>query len=176
MPILARMLTVFTDGSCVPTGTDGRDGAALSGGHGGWAWWLSEEMHAVGHLEGATALRAEVTAVIEALHHPVLCTDEPLTVATDCHEVVQVMRRAALVGFSRWPWLPLSRDPHVDLEYWDELADLVLARPGPVEWVKVKGHAGVDGNVQADRLARMAAQALAFHLNPSVEDVVALTD
>lgn len=154
------MLTIFTDGSCVYPDPGAID-APVNLGHGGWAWWVDDTLHHSGSTEVTTSLRMEIQAVIDALDHHDVPTDEPVTIATDSEAVIKVMHHAAASGYTRWERLPRSIDWEGDLDYWDTLADVLTERTAPTEWVKVKAHSGTPGNTHADRLARAQARVLA---------------
>ncbi len=138
-------LTVHADGAC--EGNPGR---------GGWAAIFThddrEVMRASGYDPDTTNNRMELTAAIEALKLVANAPSLPLTLISDSEYVVK--------GINEWMaawkprgWRTAAKKPVMNVEMWQALDALLVARTvAPVaKWVK--GHNGDRWNEEADRLA-----------------------
>ncbi|EJU05260.1 hypothetical protein DACRYDRAFT_19826 [Dacryopinax primogenitus] len=135
---------VYTDGAC-----SGNGRAGATGGIG--VYWGPGMKNISERLPGAqTNNRAELIALVRALE-----TDPdpaaPLILKTDSSYSIQCMR----------DWLPkwrkngfqTSKGPVKNKELLLYLSYLMEERPGHIRLQHVRGHAGVEGNEIADRLA-----------------------
>jgi ribonuclease HI len=152
--------TAFCDGACVDNGL-----SQAAGGYG--VYWgannidnVSERLSDTHHL--ATNNRAELAAVIAALkqahtkHMPELqiCTDSKYVIdGINCH--LPSWRESG----------ELDKRPNKDL--WETLEP--LTSDITLKWQHVKGHSGIHGNDEADRLANEGARKTASP-SPSVTD------
>ena len=134
------------------------DGACRGNpGPGGWGAFIAQggtERDLFGGEANTTNNRMELTAVIEALK------------ALDSPSVVKVMTDSQYVqkGISEWirgwkarGWLTADRKPVKNADLWRALESAAAAHQ--VQWIWVKGHAGVPGNERADRLANRGIDA-----------------
>lgn len=145
----ASSVVVYTDGGYLPHNPASRYG------HGGWAWWVSPDMHACGpYLNAESSDHVERLAVERAL---TAFADDPrhLLVVCDNLAVVTRVRRA------------LSSDAARSDGGWETLGVLVCERGRErLSVLHTHGHGrGVAehrrGNAEADRLATKARKAAA---------------
>lgn len=136
---------IFTDGACKGNPGVGGWGALLrTGGR-------TREM--LGGAAHTTNNRMELTAVIEAL--AALRRPCQVQLHTDSQYVQQGMN-SWLANWKRRGWLTADKKPVKNADLWQRLDD--LASRHRIEWIWVRGHAGHDGNEQADRLANRGVE------------------
>lgn len=125
-------LKIYTDGSCSPSSRDG-----------GWAFCIPELNIRVCHKEKDTTVnRMELMAVIKALE---FITDADLNIAT--YEIYS--DSMYVIGGLTMNW---SKEMNSDL--WDELEFYInLTADRNVHFIHIKGHSGLPGNEEADKLA-----------------------
>ena len=144
---MSAIVEVYTDGAC-----KGNPGA------GGWGALLrydGETREIYGGELQTTNNRMELTGVIRALE--ALKRPSHVRVHTDSQYVQ--------LGISRWihdwkrrGWRTADKKPVKNEDLWRELDE--LAGRHAIEWVWVKGHAGLDGNERADELANLGVKAV----------------
>ncbi len=146
-------VTIYTDGAC-----------SGNPGPGGWAAVLVAPSGKEKELSGAEAQttnnRMELTAAAEALE----ALTEPCAVRihSDSAYLVNAFRDRWLDGWQRRGWTKADKSPVLNRDLWERL--LAQDARHHVEWIKVKGHAGVPMNERVDGLAvaamrqRMAAR------------------
>ncbi len=129
------------------------DGACSGNpGPGGWAALLRMGAHER-ELSGGEALttnnRMELTGVIEGL----LALTRPcrVQVHVDSSYVKNAFTHGWLARWQQTGWRGRDKQPVKNQELWERL--LAEAGRHQLEWVKVKGHAGVELNERVDRLA-----------------------
>lgn len=139
------MITFYTDGGC-----------SGNPGPGGWAYAVSEDGKLVETRSGGEAAttnnRMELTAVIMALRYALEKGEKEVTVLTDS----QYVKNGITVWIHSWKkngWRTAGRQPVKNVEYWLELESLNSSLS--VTWSWVKGHAGIEGNEECDRLVRL---------------------
>ncbi len=139
------MITFYTDGGC-----------SGNPGPGGWAYAVSEDGKLVETRSGGEAAttnnRMELTAVIMALRYALEKGEKEVTVLTDS----QYVKNGITVWIHSWKkngWRTAGRQPVKNVEYWLELDSLNSSLS--VTWSWVKGHAGIEGNEECDRLVRL---------------------
>ncbi len=139
------MITFYTDGGC-----------SGNPGPGGWAYAVSQEGKLVETRSGGdgetTNNRMELTAVIMALRYALEKGEKEVTVLTDS----QYVKNGITQWIHTWKkngWRTSGRSPVKNVEYWLELDSLNNALS--VTWSWVKGHAGIEGNEECDRLVRL---------------------
>ena len=132
----SRTITVSTDGSVFSSGKrSGRDK-----GPGGWAYVVHDTNQTVsGGCADVTNNQMELLAVLQALRQ--LPQENSIKIPTDSRYVEQTFNKAMVVKSN--------------LDMWKELRELASKRPIKITWVK--GHAGDEQNVLADKLAKEAA-------------------
>ena len=138
-----KKIEIFSDGACRGNPGPGGWGALLR--------YEAREKRLYGSEPHTTNNRMELKATIEALR----ALREPcdVTVWTDSQYVKKGMTEW-LVGWKAKGWKTAAKEPVKNADLWQEL-DAEAARHR-VDWQWVKGHAGHEGNEEADRLANQA--------------------
>ncbi len=142
-----NVVTIYTDGAC-----------RGNPGPGGWGVLLqyrSAEKKLYGGVAETTNNRMELSAAIQGL----TC----LTAA--CQVKMYTDSKYVLQGITEWlpnwkkrGWKTASREPVKNDDLWRQL-DAVCAKHA-IEWIWVKGHAGIAGNEIADQLANQGIDEL----------------
>ncbi len=129
---------VFTDGAC-----------SGNPGPGGWAWATAPDgaRRGSGGEANSTNQRMEIMAVLEALRS----LDGHLTIVSDSTYVVNCFRDKWWVRWKANGWRNAARKPVANVDLWQPLIDLVVAREPRFRWVK--GHSGDAMNDLVDALA-----------------------
>ena len=112
-----------------------------------------------------TYQRMELLAAVEALEF----LTEPCEVSlyTNSAYMLNCFAQKWYVGWESSGWVNSKKEPVANPDLWQRL--LVQYRRHKVEWVKVKGHAGVEDNERADQLARDAVpKAVTFQLEGGI--------
>ena len=131
------MIQLWSDGSCIGNPGPGGYAAILIDG--------SSQNEVVGSRRATTNNRMELLAIIEGLR--AADPRKPVTVFSDS--------TYALLGER----ITRTRRPNsVNSDLWLELIAVTSKRTAPITWTKVKAHAGIWNNEQADLLAKEAAQ------------------
>ena len=137
----------YTDGAC-----------SGNPGPGGWGVYLIAENNVgevvkedslYGKNQETTNQIMELTAAIRALES-LKRKDVDITIFTDSKYVVDGITKW-IFGWLKNNWSTASKKPVANRLLWEELYG--LTKNQKVEWVWVKGHAGVLGNEKADSLA-----------------------
>ena len=136
-------LEVFTDGAC-----------AGNPGPGGWAWATAPDgaLRGSGGEARSTNQRMEIMAVLEALRS----LDGQLTIVSDSTYVVNCFRDRWWERWMRNGWKNAKKAPVANVDLWQPLIELVLARSPRFQWVK--GHSGDPMNDLVDALAVAASK------------------
>ena len=134
---------VYTDGAC-----------SGNPGPGGWGVVIRRGEH-LEELSGGenptTNNRMEMLAAIHGLEH--LPPDAPVKLHTASTYVKNGITQW-IHNWRRKNWRTSSGSPVKNVALWQRLD--TAAKAHNVEWVWVKGHAGIPDNERADELARMA--------------------
>ena len=137
----------YTDGAC-----------SGNPGPGGWGVYLVAENNEgeivkeevlYGKNKQTTNQIMELTAAIQALES-LKRKNVEITIFTDSKYVVGGIT-TWIFGWLKNNWSTASKKPVANRKLWEEL--LNLTKNQNVEWVWVKGHAGILGNEKADSLA-----------------------
>lgn len=136
----ARRFELYADGACRGNPGPGGWGALVLGPEG--------ERELFGGERETTNNRMELRAVIEGLQ--ALPAGSAVRVLTDS-QYVQKGISEWIHGWKKRGWLTADRKPVKNADLWRALE--AAAAGHQVEWTWVKGHAGVEGNERADRLA-----------------------
>ena len=138
-----KEVTIYTDGACSGNPGPGGWGAVLLYGS------PPVEREMSGHETETTNNRMELTAAVEALE----ALKEPCRVRlhSDSAYLVNAFRDRWVDGWQRRGWKKADKKPVLNRDLWERL----VAQDGrhEIEWIKVKGHAGVELNERVDRLA-----------------------
>ncbi|MDD5328702.1 MAG: ribonuclease HI [Sulfuricella sp.] len=142
-----QLVEIFTDGAC-----KGNPGV---GGWGALLRYAGHQKEIFGGEKLTTNNRMELTAVIRALES--LSRPCKIRLHTDSTYVQK--------GISEWihgwklrGWRTADKKPVKNEDLWRRLDELAAGHE--IEWRWIKGHAGHDGNEQADRLANRGVEEL----------------
>ncbi len=147
-----KLVTIYTAGSC-----------SGNPGPGGWGALLvyGQPPDAVTReLKGAepetTNNRMELRAAVEALE----ALREPCRVRlhSDSAYMINAFKQRWMDGWKRRGWKTANKTPVLNRDLWERL--IAQDERHQIEWVKVKGHAGVELNEHVDGLAVGAMRAL----------------
>ena len=137
----------YTDGACSGNPGPGGGGVFLVAENNAGEVMKEETLY--GKNKETTNQIMEQTAAIQALES-IKRKNVEITIFTDSKYVID--------GITKWifawlknNWTTASKKPVANRLLWEELFD--LTKKQNVEWVWVKGHAGVLGNEKADSLA-----------------------
>ncbi len=140
-------IIVYTDGAC--SGNQSRKNV------GGWGVVLKHGDHYkefYGGERNTTNNRMEMTACIRALE-AIKTKDVPIKLHSDSAYIVNCFLQKWYVKWRRNNWKTASKKPVENKDLWEPLLD--LAEKMDVQFIKVKGHAGVELNERADELANL---------------------
>jgi ribonuclease HI len=132
---------LWTDGAC-----------SGNPGPGGWAALLRMGEHErvlSGGERRTTNNRMELTGVVEGLR--ALSRPCRVRVHLDSSYVKNAFTNGWIPRWQRNGWKSAGKQPVKNRELWEELAAEVARHE--IEWIKVKGHHGVELNERVDRLA-----------------------
>ena len=149
------VVTIHTDGACIPNPGPGGWGALLRYG-------VHERELCGGTAEPTTNNRMELTAPIEAL--ATLNRPSVVHLWTDSTYVRNGIT-SWINGWKRNGWLTSAKQPVKNADLWQRLEEACARHQ--VEWHWVKGHNGDEGNERADQLAaRGLSEAVAAAVAP----------
>ena len=137
---------MYTDGAC-----------RGNPGPGGWGVVLryrDKSRSLNGYQAETTNNRMELTAVIEGLR--ALKRGCDIELMTDSKYVMQGINEW-IEQWKRNGWKTAAKKPVKNIDLWQQLDD--EAARHEINWQWVKGHAGIEGNELADRLANEAIDA-----------------
>jgi ribonuclease HI len=138
-------VSIYTDGAC--SGNPG------PGGWGAVLLWGGRELEISGGEPHTTNNRMEMKAVTEALSR--LKRPCRVTIYSDSALIVNAFQQGWIDGWKRRGWKKADKKPVENEQLWKEM--LRAMEPHEVNWVKVKGHAGIPLNERVDKLAVEAA-------------------
>ncbi len=134
---------MYTDGACRGNPGPGGWGVILS--------YASRQKTLSGFEPETTNNRMELTAAIEGLR----------ALTRPCEVDLNTDSKYVLQGINEWienwkanGWKTATKKPVKNVDLWNLLDKQTLRHR--VNWHWVKGHAGIEGNEEADRLANMA--------------------
>ncbi len=151
-PLPLKNVTIYTDGACSGNPGPGGWGATLVYG--------TPPDTVARDLKGAepetTNNRMELTAAAEALE----ALREPCRVRlhSDSAYLVNAFRDRWMDGWKKRGWKKADKKPVLNRDLWERL--IAQDERHEIEWVKVKGHAGVPLNEHVDGLAVGAMRTL----------------
>ena len=137
-------IDIFTDGGC-----------SGNPGPGGWAFVALENDNLLSYSSGGdsqtTNNKMELTAVIKALETCQILGAKKVCISTDSQYVKNGIT-AWIINWKRNGWKTSSKDPVKNKELWIELDN--LCKEFDINWIWVKGHAGIKYNEMCDSLVR----------------------
>ncbi|SMO77988.1 ribonuclease HI [Gracilimonas mengyeensis] len=137
---------VYTDGACSGNPGPGGWGAVLI--------WNGKEKELMGGEPQTTNNRMEMQAVIEALR--ALKKPCKVIIHSDSALIINAFTKGWIESWQKRGWRKSNKKPVENKELWQHM--LQAMDPHDVEWVKVKGHAGIELNERVDRLAVTASK------------------
>jgi ribonuclease HI len=139
-----KQVTIYTDGACDPNPGPGGFGVVLI--HNGHRKELS------GGFRRTTNNRMELMAAIKGLE----ALKEPcqVTLYSDSEYLVRAMTEGWAQRWKTRGWRRSHKEPALNPDLWDRL--LALCQAHQVEFVWVRGHAGVRENERCDFLSSRA--------------------
>ena len=139
------MIVIYTDGGC-----------SGNPGPGGWAFVVNGDRDIVEYRSGGeketTNNKMELTAVINALKYAKSNGERDVVILTDSQYVKNGITQW-IFSWKKNGWRTSGKSPVKNMEYWVELD--ALNQEMNVNWQWVKGHSGILGNEECDRLVRM---------------------
>ncbi|MCZ6471032.1 MAG: ribonuclease HI [Gammaproteobacteria bacterium] len=140
---MTNRVVMYTDGACRGNPGPGGWGVILS--------YASRQKTLSGFEPETTNNRMELTAAIEGLR----------ALTRPCEVDLNTDSKYVLQGINQWienwkvnGWKTATKKPVKNADLWNLLDKQTLRHR--VNWHWVKGHAGIEGNEEADRLANMA--------------------
>lgn len=140
---MTNRVVIYTDGACRGNPGPGGWGVILS--------YASKQKKMNGFEADTTNNRMELTAAIEGLR----------ALSRSCDVDLNTDSKYVLQGINEWidnwksnGWKTAAKKPVKNADLWRLLDKQVLRHR--VNWNWVKGHAGIEGNEEADRLANEA--------------------
>ncbi|MCZ6488662.1 MAG: ribonuclease HI [Gammaproteobacteria bacterium] len=140
---MTNRVVMYTDGACRGNPGPGGWGVILS--------YASRQKTLSGFEPETTNNRMELTAAIEGLR----------ALTRPCEVDLNTDSKYVLQGINQWienwkvnGWKTATKKPVKNADLWNLLDKQTLRHR--VNWQWVKGHAGIEGNEEADRLANMA--------------------
>lgn len=143
---MSDRVLIYTDGAC--SGNPG------PGGWGALLIWDNYEKEISGGEARTTNNRMEMRAVIEALR--ILKRPCRVAIHSDSALIINAFTRGWIENWQKRGWKKADKKPVENRDLWEEMLEAM--HPHEVEWFKVKGHAGVEHNERADRLAVEASR------------------
>ena len=139
---------IYTDGAC--SGNPG------PGGWGALLRYQDKEKELSGGEAHTTNNRMEMMAVIQAVQ----AIKKPcrLKIHSDSALIINAMTKGWIESWQSKGWKKADKKPVENQDLWMALLDAIQSHE--VEWIKVKGHAGIPDNERVDQLAVQASKQL----------------
>lgn len=141
---LMEKIDIFTDGGC-----------SGNPGPGGWAFVMLKDgkliINSSGGSPATTNNIMELTAVINAIKDCQIMGFSNFSIHTDSQYVKNGITQW-IHNWKRNGWRTSSKEPVKNKDLWLELND--LNAKSNIEWIWVKGHAGIEFNEMCDSLVR----------------------
>jgi len=137
---------IYTDGAC--SGNPG------PGGWGALLRYQDKEKELAGGEAHTTNNRMEMMAVIQA----VKAIKKPcvLKIHSDSALIINAMTKGWIESWQSKGWKKADKKPVENQDLWMSLLDAIQSHD--IEWIKVKGHAGIPDNERVDQLAVQAVK------------------
>lgn len=132
---------IYTDGACSGNPGPGGWGAILQ--------WNGTEKELSGGDAHTTNNRMEMQAVIEALN--ALKKPCRAIIHSDSALIINAFKQNWIGNWQKRGWRKADKKPVENKELWQAM--LKAMERHQVEWVKVKGHSGIELNERVDQLA-----------------------
>ena len=139
-------IIIYTDGAC-----SGNQHDTNIGGYGAVLIYRGHCKEIYDGEVNTTNNRMEMKACVESLKK-VERRDIPVEVYTDSAYVCNCINQKWYVKWRKNGWKNSKKEPVENKDLWVELLDLVESFDN-IEFIKVKGHSGVELNELADKLA-----------------------
>ncbi|VEP18838.1 ribonuclease HI, degrades RNA of DNA-RNA hybrids [Hyella patelloides LEGE 07179] len=143
---MSKEVTIYTDGAC--TGNPG------AGGYGAVLIYNGHRQEISGGYKLTTNNRMEMMAAIAALKS--LKEDCTVTLHSDSKYLVDAVTKGWAKKWQANGWKRNKKDKAKNPDLWQEILD--LCQQHQVDFVWVKGHAGIPENERCDELAVAAAK------------------
>jgi ribonuclease HI len=143
---LLKEVTIYTDGACL--------GNPGSGGYGVVLIYGKHRKELSGGFRLTTNNRMEILAAIEGLK--ALKSKCAVTLYTDSQYLVNAIAKGWAKQWQKNGWRRNKKEKAKNPDLWEQLLDLCVQHD--INFVWVKGHAGIAENEYCDRLAVSAAQ------------------
>jgi len=137
---------IYTDGACEPNPGPGGYGVVLL--------HPKKRLEVSGGFRLTTNNRMEIQAAIKGLE--LLKQPCKVTLYSDSQYLVKAMMEGWVVSWKRKGWWRTNKERAVNADLWERL--LALCERHHVEFVWVKGHAGIRENERCDQLSNAAAR------------------
>lgn len=137
---------IYTDGAC--SGNPG------PGGWGALLRYNGDERELSGGAPDTTNNRMEMTAVIEALK--ALKRPCHVKIHSDSALIINAFTQGWIENWQKKGWRRADKKPVENRDLWEEM--LQAAESHHIEWIKVKGHSGIEDNERVDQLAVEASR------------------
>lgn len=135
------LVEIYTDGAC--SGNPG------PGGWGAVLLFNGDRKEISGGDPDTTNNRMEMTAVARALN--ALKRPCQVRIHSDSALIINAFTQGWIENWKQRGWKKADKKPVENRELWEAI--LQAMAPHHVEWIKVKGHAGIEENERADQLA-----------------------
>ncbi len=145
---MSQKVIIYTDGAC--TGNPG------AGGYGAVLIYGEDRQEISGGYKLTTNNRMEMMAAIAALQS--LDASSRVTLHSDSKYLVDAVTKGWAKKWQANGWMRNKKDKAKNPDLWQEL--LELCQQHDVDFVWVKGHAGIPENERCDRLAVAAARGI----------------
>ena len=140
-----RTIVIYTDGAC--------SGNQFKNNSGGWGAVLisgEKRKEIFGGEKNTTNNRMELTACIKGLME-IKRSDAPIKIYSDSAYIVNCINNKWYVKWEKNGWKTSKKEPVENKDLWQELLELI--KKFDIEFIKVKGHSGIELNERADELA-----------------------
>lgn len=142
------MITIFTDGACVPNPGPGGWGAIIQ---------FNDQIREIGGFQADTTNnQMEILAAIKGLEVATLLCGSSIRVCSDSKYLIDNLPHVK--AWRSRGWITKGqKTPVKNRELWESLDQTVESIRSPIEWVFVPGHCGIPGNERADVISEAFA-------------------
>lgn len=147
-----KEIEIFTDGAC--------SGNQFEKNSGGWGAILisgDKRKEIYGGEKDTTNNRMELTACIMGLRE-LKREDIRVRLYSDSAYIVNCINNRWYVKWERNGWKTSKKEPVENRDLWEQL--LMYVKRMDIEFIKVKGHSGIELNERADELANMGMDSI----------------